>query len=461
MSDVPEGPLFEFYARGLHAAKDGGDIPYIAQKFAQRGVTELVAESDVRDALYAIALDREPALRESKSKRKRVKREIEDGLDLGNRYRTGHLLDEDSLERAGRLSDEVERQTLRLEAADIVRAARVEPVEIPPFVRFCDVAEDDEPATPFLIEGLFPARGSVLLAAQFKAGKSTMGHNLARSLVDGVDFLDEFPVNAGRRVALLDFELSKPTLETWVRGQGIRNTDRLTLVSLRGRAAAFNILDDATRTRWADLFREAEIETLIVDPLRPILAALNLNEWNETGPLLQAFDALKEEAGISELALFQHYGHHAQRAAGDSRLLGWADAIWNLTLEYPSDSRSFRFFEAYGRDVDQQRGLVSLYDERRLAFAHDAGMSKDERYIETLLDWLLTHPDAKRTDIESAGLKGINSKSFIRIRDKAADRLIERTGGNNAKHYSVAPVLEIDSEAPVTKSKKSKKEQEP
>ncbi|MFM9596888.1 hypothetical protein ACKI1O_46920, partial [Streptomyces scabiei] len=70
MSDVPEEPLFDFYARGLHAAKAGGDLPYIAEKFARRGVTELVAASDVRDALYAIAHDREPALRESKSKRK-------------------------------------------------------------------------------------------------------------------------------------------------------------------------------------------------------------------------------------------------------------------------------------------------------------------------------------------------------------------------------------------------------
>ncbi|MFM9587463.1 hypothetical protein, partial [Streptomyces caniscabiei] len=67
------------------------------------------------------ALDREPALRESKSKRKRLKREIKNGLDLGNRHRTGHLLDEDSLERAGRLSDVVELGLLREEAKPLIR----------------------------------------------------------------------------------------------------------------------------------------------------------------------------------------------------------------------------------------------------------------------------------------------------------------------------------------------------
>src|SRR5690606_21317360 len=105
-----------------------------------------------------------------------------------------------------------------------------------------------------------------------------------------------FPVNEKRRVMLLDFELSEATLQRWLREQGIKNVGAVSVLSLRGKARQFDILDDANRARIAEMIRGHDV--LILDPLRPLADALGLNEHTEMGRLLEAFDTLKVEAEI-------------------------------------------------------------------------------------------------------------------------------------------------------------------
>ena len=83
-----------------------------------------------------------------------------------------------------------------------------------------------------------------MLAAQFKAGKTTLVGNLIRSLIDGDAWLgrDVVAPIAGT-VALLDFEMSAVQLDDRLRAQHIRGDDRVTVVPLRGHAAGFNIIE--------------------------------------------------------------------------------------------------------------------------------------------------------------------------------------------------------------------------
>ena len=90
------------------------------------------------------------------------------------------------------------------------------------------LAQPDPPVT-YRIERLWPADGRVLLAAQYKAGKTTLIGNLLRTLVDGDPFLGRYPVVRPAGVYLIDDELHPNTLRRWLREQQIANPQRITV----------------------------------------------------------------------------------------------------------------------------------------------------------------------------------------------------------------------------------------
>lgn len=348
-------------------------------------------------------------------------------------------VDTTATEADSALEEAVAREAQRIRVQELararVRAETAERIDMPTALTLTALLASDIADEPQLIDGLWPAGGNVLCAAQRKAGKTTTVHNLARSLVDAEPFLDHFAVSGSRRVALLDFELAPSLLRGWLRDQGIRNPAALLVVPMRGRGSSFDIRDDRTRTRWATLLRDHGAEVLILDPLRPIIDSLGIDEWNGVGPLLQAFDALKEEAGVQEGLIIQHHGHSAERAAGDSRLVGWPDGVWDLTRDDPNDPRSFRYFSAYGRDVDVDKGLVSMYDGHRLAFAPDAADAKRDRLAEELAAFVTANPGAKSSDIEAAGIRGVSKNTVAAIlkRAEAAGLVRVEAGARGAK----------------------------
>jgi hypothetical protein len=151
---------------------------------------------------------------------------------------------------------------------------------------------------PPRIQNWQPQQSRVMLAAQFKAGKTTLVGNVIRSLVDGDLFLgrdDVTPIEG--TVVDIDCEMGESQALDWLSAQGIRQDDRVVPVFLRGRVASFNILDDTIRAAWAQRIRDAGGTYVILDPIRPILDALGLDEHTEAGRFLVAFDALLKEAG--------------------------------------------------------------------------------------------------------------------------------------------------------------------
>src|SRR5439155_26660583 len=128
--------------------------------------------------------------------------------------------------------------------------------------------------------------------------------------------------------------------------------DRVDVIALRGRAAAFNIVDPGVRTMWAETLKANDIGYVVLDCLRPILDALGLDESHDTGRFLYFFDALLAEAGVLEALVLTHMGHGNERARGDSRLRDWPDVEWRLVREEETDPSSTRFLTAFGRDVD-------------------------------------------------------------------------------------------------------------
>jgi RecA-family ATPase len=202
------------------------------------------------------------------------------------------------------------------------------------------LAIEDEPVT-YRIDKLWRRNGRVVLAAQAKAGKTTL-IGIMRSILDGDPFLGKYQTEpAAQGVVLLDFEMDDPTIRQWLRDQRIFNLNGATVRPLRGKASSFDILDPVIRSEWAVRIQGHDI--VIVDCLRPILDALGLDENRDAGRFLTAFDELLNQADVSEALILHHMGHTGERSRGDSRIIGRPDATWKMFREDTEDEDSPRY----------------------------------------------------------------------------------------------------------------------
>jgi RecA-family ATPase len=191
---------------------------------------------------------------------------------------------------------------------------------IPPALSLTERFAMVRPKVEYRIDDWFVEGGHVLLVAQYKTGKTTLVGNLVRSLVDGKPFLGVANVRPVPGVVILDFEMSESQIESWLRDQNIRNTDSVHLVSLRGAASSFDILNPVRRREWAATLLSTGAHLAVLDCLRPAMDALGLDEHREAGRWLTAFDELLKEANIPEALVVHHSGHG--RPAADGRIRG-------------------------------------------------------------------------------------------------------------------------------------------
>lgn len=332
--------------------------------------------------------------------------------------------------RAALLRLEVERLEVREDAARIVRHKRASALGAPvPQVLRDFLAVEDEPAR-YRVHDLWPVGGRVVLAAQYKAGKTTMRDNLIRSLVDEEPFLGAYPIEPFLgTVVLFDNELDPRMLRRWLREQGIAAEDRVVVVPLRGRVASLDLLDPEVRSQWAALLREHQAAVLVLDCLRPVLDALGLSEDKDAGKFLVAFDALLVECGASEAVVVHHMGHAGERSRGDTRLRDWPDVEWRLVRERGDDgeqeSSARRYFTAYGRDVEQPEGLVQ-YDPQTRHLTLSGGTRQDtaaDAVIPAVLAYLADNPGASGRAIEAAVTAGGHRQRHVR---QALQRSVEQ-----------------------------------
>lgn len=240
------------------------------------------------------------------------------------------------------------------------------------------LAQPDE-VIAYRVDRLWTTNGRVLLAAAAKAGKTTMMTNLLGCLADGGAFLNTFdtqPVDPGRSIVYLNLEVSGNQMRRWLRRAGIRNTDAVHVVNLRGQLSALTLASEDGRTRVSGWLRDLGAQVVILDPLAPLLASLGLDENSNTD--IATFFAWWSEAlfdaGVADDIVCHHAGHYAGRSRGASRLMDEPDALWTITRDQAVDEddddiyagHEPRFFKATGRDVEQP--------EQPLTFDPDTGL---------------------------------------------------------------------------------------
>lgn len=367
--------------------------------------------------------------------------------DIAGRYEPEPVL---LLPANGPLDDEVAKELRRLRVRHLAeQALRTELTPTPELPQTLTLAErlaQPLPPIEWRLEGWQPTGTRGILSAAYKAGKTTLLGNLVRSLADGDPFLDVAETAPPGNIGVLDFEMSGRMLDRWYEDQDLAHPERVVVVPMRGNAAAFNLLNDRTRSRWVERLRQLEISYLLLDPLRPWLDALGLDEHNEAGLALQAFDQLLTEAGISEGLAAHHFGHGAERSRGDSRLRDWPDFEWRLVRQ-DDDPASPRYVSAYGRDIDVAESLLT-YDpaNRRLTLAGGSRKGAEVRSALDDIEEVLAAADEPLSGrkIEEALYSTDHSRLTIRkaVKKGVADGLIKVTAGprNSTLHTLSAPV---------------------
>jgi hypothetical protein len=368
--------------------------------------------------------------------------------DVYNRYQAGTAPGDDASDaehdadwfREQRVRSELDIQRARREAKRRLDAEERPPIVYPPVTPLTEMLDQPDEAVCYRIDQVAPKQGNIILAAQYKAGKTTLVDNLVRSLVDSDPFLDRFTVHQpAEHLVLIDDEMGRNTLRRWLRDQKIRNTAAVAdVITLRGRVSTFNILDDKIRDHWATRLRDLGCDYLILDCLRPILDALGLDENRDVGKFLVAFDALLADAGGLDSFIAQHMGHTGERSRGDSRQLDWPDATWRVVRE-TEEPDSPRFLSAYGRDVDVHEGRLS-FDPRTRRLTYSAGSRGDvktEAAMLAVVEVLAEHAREDGEDLSGNALEmraaggGEHTRTAIRAGIKKAIelKLIETSPG--------------------------------
>lgn len=325
------------------------------------------------------------------------------------------------------LTRELAIQRVRRDARRILDAEERPLVQRPEVLTLRERLARPRDPVRWRIEGWQPVRSRIVLAAQFKAGKTTVTGNLARSLLDGDDWLGRFKVDPiSGTVVILDFEMGADQGDDWLGAQRIVNDDRVIPIWMRGNAAAFDILDRGRRAEWAAELRRLNCGYLVLDCLRPVLDALGLDEHTEAGRLLVPFDALLVEADIAESTVVHHMGHTGERSRGDSRIRDWPDVEWRLVRQDADDPASPRFISAYGRDVEQGESQLSYNAARRHLTLLGGTRKTAAMYaaVPTVWAWLGEHAGSSGRAVEDGIAKETDEHARAAIR--AALKLLVR-----------------------------------
>lgn len=235
----------------------------------------------------------------------------------------------------------------------------------------------------FTIRGLHVRGGNTLFVARFKAGKTTLEMNVARSWADGVALFDRYEVRKppGKRVAFWNYELSDELFDDWFEAMAFDHPERVTALHLRGRGRM--PLDDSHVQQEVIAHLKADrIGLWILDGAAKVMSDSGIDSENDNlavARLTDALDYIKAEAGVDDLILAGHWGRAKveegrEHIRGATRWDDWADSRWSLGRD-PDGTRSFAALDVRGAEVDEPFTLAFDPNTRRLT---DAGHTREE-----------------------------------------------------------------------------------
>lgn len=247
------------------------------------------------------------------------------------------------------------------------------------------------PTVDWVIEGIGPA-GFVQVNAMWKAGKTTLAMNWARSLVTGEPFLNRFPVHFGadERVAYLNMELGSGQMLRWWAEMKMADDALKRIVPYHAREHGFGALDlsNEQAVQWLISWITKQGATYAI--LDPLAKLYNPASWGGTGDpnasynqFWIALERIRREANLRGVLIAHHTGFGEEapdRARGASAMMDCPDVNMSYRLDTDDsgkpDSRGPRYLSALGRDVDIEEFEIG-YAANRVLHATGRGSRFD------------------------------------------------------------------------------------
>jgi hypothetical protein len=297
-------------------------------------------------------------------------------------------------------------------------------------------------------DGLIQANSNTLIVGPAKAGKTTLLGNLTYSLITGKPFLGHYdevrPVQGS--VCILNYEVTGPTYGRWLTDMRVPN-ERLHIISLRGAANPFG-----SERGMAELIKaliDRECEVLIVDPFTRAFTGNNQNDASQVQDWTRRLDEVTAAAGVQDKIVSHHTGWEGERARGSTELVGWPDAIINMT-----QAGDDRYLSATGRDVQLAESQLLWFPETRnlrLAPGNRAQVKatkKADGLIEPLVEIVTCKPGLGVNEIVAAltnqGVQARKSDIVAALTQACGQSLMEVRPEANRKqaHYPTKSVPE-------------------
>lgn len=245
-----------------------------------------------------------------------------------------------------------------------------------------------EPEIGWCVEGLIPARGSVLINAQWKVGKTALASvNLARSLVTGSPFLRRYKttLEAHETVAIWNLEVDRQTLVDWLAKSSLADeeTNRIHPQTLRGKR--IDLTDETVADDTVRWLKERGVAVWIIDPLSKLYLG-DENSNTEFNNWWAAMQDIAERAGVRVVVIVHHTAHSGTRARGASAMMGAPDVLVTYRHagkedEPPPDHR--RWLRAFGRNVDIPEIELDFDTRTHELFVKDGGSTRTDARTET------------------------------------------------------------------------------
>jgi hypothetical protein len=217
----------------------------------------------------------------------------------------------------------------------------------------------------YLLDRLLGWNHNAVLAAQFGSGKTTLGLNMARCLVDQKPFLGREVSEFEGRVGWVNGEMHQDNWIDYTNAMRIKKEYRIAAMHLRD--GRLPLLDDYAAEAFVKWLVENEVRVLVMDSWRRLCAwsGVDENVNAQVEPLTARIDQIKAEAGVHAFLALAHTGR-AKAEEGDERVRGatalddWIDSRWVMIKQ-----NSNRFFWAEKRQVEMPETALE-FDEVKL-----------------------------------------------------------------------------------------------
>lgn len=203
------------------------------------------------------------------------------------------------------------------------------------------------------IDDLLGINHNVVLAAQHKTGKTTLGLNVVKSALDDEPFLNRDVHFEEGNIGWINGEMDRNNFLDYAESLGIKGGAHMHTLHLRGRRLP--IMDDVGAEWLVKWCRDRDIAWLFWDSWRLACAwsGISENKNDEVLLLTARVDEIKEQAGVQTSTWLAHTGRMAmdmgnEHARGATTIDDWADMRWVMVQGREGDMDT-RYFYTKGR----------------------------------------------------------------------------------------------------------------